>query len=137
MLTTSLRWLWIALGFVCVGLGFLGILLPGLPATGFFVAAAWCFSKSSEKFLSWLLNLPVVGPLLRDYRAGLGMPLRAKWAASVSLSLAVSLSSTFAIRLLWGKVGCIVLGLIGLWYIWTQVPLREKVLAEQVPPEPR
>lgn len=126
MLTAPLRGLWIALGFVCVGLGFLGIVLPGLPATGFFVAAAWCFSKSSEKFLSWLLDLPVVGPLLRDYRAGLGMPLRAKWAASVSLSLAVGFSSGFAIRLLWGKVGCITLGLIGLWYIWTQVPTAPK-----------
>lgn len=126
-----MRYLWLTLGFLCVGLGFVGIVVPGLPATGFFVAAAWCFSKSSEKFLAWLLNLPMVGPLLQDYRAGLGMPLRAKWFASVSLSLAVSTSSLFAIRPLWGKLGCIALGLIGLWYIWTRVPLRERVLAEQ------
>jgi uncharacterized membrane protein YbaN (DUF454 family) len=59
------------------------------------------------------------------------MPLKAKWFASISLSLAVSISSLFAIRLLWGKIGCIALGLIGLWYIWTRVPLREKVLAKQ------
>jgi uncharacterized protein len=132
-----MRYLWLALGFVCVGLGFVGIVVPGLPATGFFVAAAWCFSRSSERFLNWLLNLPLVGPLLRDYRAGLGMPQKAKWAASVSLSLAVSASSYFAIRPLWGKIGCITLGLIGLWYIWTQVPLRERVLrvlAEQEQP---
>ena len=126
-----MRYLWLTLGFLCVGLGFVGIVVPGLPATGFFVAAAWCFSRSSEKFLSWLLNLPLVGPLLQDYRAGLGMPLKAKWFASASLSLAVSISSLFAIRLLWGKIGCIALGLIGLWYIWTRVPLREKVLAKQ------
>lgn len=136
MLSIPVRWFWITLGFLCVGLGFLGIVLPGLPATGFFVAAAWCFSKSSEKFLNWLLALPLVGPLLRDYRAGLGMPLRAKWAASVSLSTAVTLSSVFAIRSLWGKTGCIVLGLIGLWYIWTRVPLRERVLAETPPSNP-
>ncbi|MCX6367975.1 MAG: YbaN family protein [Armatimonadetes bacterium] len=126
-----MRYLWLTLGFLCVGLGFVGIVVPGLPATGFFVAAAWCFSRSSEKFLFWLLNLPLVGPLLQDYRAGLGMPLKAKWFASISLSLAVSISSLFAIRLLWGKIGCIALGLIGLWYIWTRVPLREKVLAKQ------
>ena len=126
-----MRYLWLTLGFLCVGLGFVGIIVPGLPATGFFVAAAWCFSKSSEKFLSWLLNLPMVGPLLQDYRAGLGMPLKAKWFASVSLSLAVSTSAFFAIRPLWGKCGCVALGLIGLWYIWTRVPLRERVLAEQ------
>lgn len=126
-----MRYLWLALGFLCVGLGFVGIVVPGLPATGFFVGAAWCFSRSSDKFLHWLLNLPVVGPLLQDYRAGLGMPLKAKWAASASLSLAVTLSAAFAIRLLWAKVGCVALGLVGLWYIWTRVPLRENVLAER------
>lgn len=132
-----MRYLWLTLGFLCVGLGFVGIVVPGLPATGFFVAAAWCFSRSSDRFLSWLLNLPMVGPLLQDYRAGLGMPLRAKWFASISLSLAVSISASLAIRPLWGKAGCIVLGLIGLWYIWTRVPLREKVLAEQKEPSER
>ena len=130
-----MRYLGLTLGFLCVGLGFVGIVVPGLPATGFFVAAAWCFSRSSEKFLNWLLNLPLVGPLLCDYRAGLGMPLKAKWAASVSLSLAVSFSAAFAIRMPWAKISCIVLGLIGLWYIWTRVPLREKVLAERDQPE--
>ena len=131
-----MRYLWLTLGFLCVGLGFVGIVVPGLPATGFFVAAAWCFSRSSEKFLHWLLNLPLVGPLLQDYRGGLGMPLRAKWFASVSLTLAVSISALFAIRMPWAKVGCIALGLIGLWYIWTQVPLRERVLAEREPSDP-
>ncbi|WP_395090495.1 YbaN family protein [Armatimonas sp.] len=126
-----MRYLWLTLGFLCVGLGFVGIIVPGLPATGFFVAAAWCFSRSSEKFLSWLLHLPLVGPLLCDYRAGLGMPLKTKWLASVSLSLAVSISAIFAIRMPWAKASCITLGLIGLWFIWTRVPLREKVLAER------
>ena len=83
-------------------------------------------SAYSERF-----HLPLVGPILRDYRAGLGMPLKAKWLASVSLSLAVSTSAVFAIRMPWAKAGCVMLGLIGLWYIWSRVPLREKVLAER------
>jgi uncharacterized protein len=124
-----MRYLWLTLGFGCVALGFVGIIVPGMPATGFFVAAAWCFSKSSDKFLHWLLNLPVVGPLVADYRAGRGMTRNVKWSASASLTLAVTLSAAFAIRMVWAKAGCVALGLIGLWYIWTCVPLRENTLS--------
>jgi uncharacterized protein len=126
------RYLWLTLGVICVGLGFVGVVVPGMPATGFFVAAAWCFSKSSEKFLRWLLALPVVGPLIDDYREGRGMTLGIKISASVSLSVAVGFASLYAIPQLWARVACFVLGLIGLGYIWLRVPLRAKTKEERI-----
>ena len=42
-------------------LGGLGIVLPLLPATPFFILALFCFSKSSPRFQLWLLNLPGIG----------------------------------------------------------------------------
>jgi uncharacterized protein len=120
------RYLWLVAGVVCVGLGFIGIVVPGMPATGFFVAAAWCFSKSSEKFLARLLALPLVGPLIDDYREGRGMTRGVKLSASLSLSAAVLFASLYAIPQLWARVACAALGLVGLWYIWTRVPLRAK-----------
>ncbi|MEZ5229216.1 MAG: DUF454 family protein [Acidimicrobiales bacterium] len=71
---------WMLLGWLMVGIGGIGIVVPGLPTTGFFVAAAACFSKSSPRFEQWILDLPGVGPLVRDYRAGLGMPVRRRSA---------------------------------------------------------
>ena len=41
--------------------------------TVFFVIAAWCFSRSSPRLERWVLNLPHIGPLVHDYRAGLGI----------------------------------------------------------------
>ena len=43
------RALWAGLGLASVGLGGLGIVVPGLPTTIFFIAAAACFSKSSPR----------------------------------------------------------------------------------------
>lgn len=73
-----LRPLWLLLGFFFVALGFIGAAVPGMPSTVFFVLAAYFFSRSSRRFLNWLLSLPKVGPLVRDYRSGLGMPRKAK-----------------------------------------------------------
>ena len=73
--------LWVAVGFMLTGLGFLGLILPGLPGTVFFVLAAAAFAKGDPRWEAWLLSRPVVGQMVQDYREGKGMPLRAKWIA--------------------------------------------------------
>jgi uncharacterized protein len=34
------------IGVSCVGMGFVGLLVPGIPGTVFILAAAWCFARS-------------------------------------------------------------------------------------------
>ena len=79
------RWLWAAAGLVCVAVGGVGVVLPGLPTTIFFILAAACFARSSPRLEAWVLRLPGVGRAVRDHRAGLGMPSRAKAAAIASI----------------------------------------------------
>lgn len=123
------RLAWMAAGFVAVGLGGVGVVVPGLPTTGFMVLAAWCFSKSSPRFERWVLDLPGVGPLVRDHRAGLGMPRRAKVIACSMIVLACSLSAGVAIDSGPLRLVVIVAGLVGIvWILW-QIPTRETVLA--------
>lgn len=117
------RHLWLSLGFFFTAVGLIGTVLPLLPGTGFLVLAAWCFSRSSPKFEAWLLNLPLAGQLIRDYRDGLGMPLRAKILACLSILLAVSLSLG-RIPVLVGQVVWVLIGLFGIVYIVWRVPLR-------------
>ena len=59
--------------------------------------AAACFYRSSPRFEQWVLNLPTIGPMVRDYRAGLGMPKRAKVAAITSIVVVCSLSAFVAV----------------------------------------
>jgi uncharacterized protein len=126
----AVRLLWLAGGLLCVGLGGLGTVVPGLPTTIFFIGAAACFTRSSERLESWVLGLPGVGAMVRDHRAGLGMPRRAKVAAIASIvgfsTLAVVLAASGAFRLT-----VAVAALAGVAVVWWRVPTKEHVLAER------
>ncbi|MFK8025233.1 MAG: YbaN family protein [Ilumatobacter sp.] len=113
---------WLVCGLACVALGSVGIVVPGLPTTIFFIAAAASFTRSSPRLEAWVLGLPKIGPAVRDYRAGLGMPKRAKIAAIAMIVLSVSRSVVLvdntAIRVAIAAVGA-----IGVGYVW-RVPVR-------------
>lgn len=81
MKSRTARYALICLGWLCVGLGVVGIVVPGLPTTPFLLIAAWAFSKSSERFQAWLINHPRFGPYVKDWRERGAIPRKAKFLA--------------------------------------------------------
>ena len=81
----------ISLGWLCVGLGFVGVFVPGIPTTIFLIIALWAFTKSSEKLRHWLLNHKRFGPILHNWQEHKVVPRRAKILMVVLMSLAVIL----------------------------------------------
>src|SRR6187431_534797 len=92
------RGAWFACGWIAVGIGTIGIVVPGLPTTVFFIVAASCFTRSSPRFERWVLDLPRIGPMVRDHRAGLGMSRRAKLMAITMMVVFASLGIVFAVE---------------------------------------
>ncbi len=126
-----MRLVYLCFGLGCVAIGGVGVVVPGLPTTVFFIMAAWFFSRSSKRLENWVLNLPGIGPMVTDYRSGLGMPQRAKVVAIACIVVAVGLSAGLAIDNLAVRLGVVALGLIGVWYVGSRVPTRERVLAQR------
>ena len=85
------RTILISLGCLCVGLGFVGVFVPGIPTTIFLIIALWAFTKSSEKLRHWLLNHKRFGPILNNWQEHKVVPRRAKILMVVLMSLAVIL----------------------------------------------
>ena len=122
-------WVWFAAGWLAVGLGGLGVVVPGLPTTVFFIVAAWCFSRCSPRFERWVLDLPRIGPMVRAHRAGLGMPRRAKaWAVGTMVAFAGA--SALAVGHPAIAATMLALVAVGAWYVAYRVPTRERLVTE-------
>ncbi|MEM1106595.1 MAG: YbaN family protein [Pseudomonadota bacterium] len=83
-----IRWLWIAFGFVCVGAGVLGAVLPLLPTTPFLLLATFAFARSSPRLHAWLVNHKRFGPLIRNWNEHGAIGRRTK-IVSVSVMVAM------------------------------------------------
>jgi len=61
------KYIFLLLGFVFVGIAYIGIIVPGIPTTVFLLIAVWFFSRSSKKFENWLMNHKIFGELITNW----------------------------------------------------------------------
>jgi len=58
---------WKVLGFLSLGMAYIGLITPGIPYSCFVVFAAYCFAKGSPKMHAWLYNHKIFGPFLTNW----------------------------------------------------------------------
>ncbi|WP_207063155.1 YbaN family protein [Motiliproteus sp. SC1-56] len=121
------RLLYISLGFLCLLLGLVGVVLPLLPTTPFVILAAFCFSRGSDRLHRLLLNHRLFGPLIRQWEAHGVIPLRIKWLSTTMMLLMVGYPVLFKSLPLWADVGMGGVVLLALAYIWSR-PSRPSTL---------
>lgn len=73
-------------GWLCVGLGMLGIVMPLLPTTPFLLVAIWAFSRSSPEMAEKIRSHPLAGRYVRDWEDEGVIPTGAKIIAIVMMS---------------------------------------------------
>ena len=74
-----------ALGLLLVALGIVGIALPIMPTTIFFILALTCFTRSSPALEHWLLNHPRYGTTLQQWQIHKVVPIKAKCYAAIGM----------------------------------------------------
>ncbi|MBF6623732.1 MAG: YbaN family protein [Pseudomonas stutzeri] len=110
------RYLLLAVGWLSVALGFIGIFVPVLPTTPFLLLAAACFVRSSQRFYNWLVMHPRLGPWFRDYLDGNGIPLKGKVYAIGTMWLSIGISC-WLVPLVWARIGMLISATLVTLYI--------------------
>jgi uncharacterized membrane protein YbaN (DUF454 family) len=106
-------------GWLSVALGVIGIFLPILPTTPFLLLAAACFARSSPRFYNWLVNHPKLGPWIRDFLEGRGIPLKGKVYAISTMWISIGFSC-YLVPLIWARVFMVTCALLVTVYILRQ-----------------
>jgi len=93
------KFLWNCLGFLSLGMAYIGLVTPGIPYSCFVVAAAYCFSKGNDRMHCWLYNHKIFGPFLINWNTKRVFPTKMKYfmLAMMSTSLTI-MSFTVSIR---------------------------------------
>lgn len=86
----------VGLAFVCVGLGIVGIVLPILPTTPLFIAAACLFAKGSKKFHTWFLNTALYKKYIESPIKNGTMEKKAKRNMMITLGIVFGMGIIFS-----------------------------------------
>jgi len=98
------------IGILSLSLGYVGIVVPGLPTTVFILIAAWAFSKCSTKFTYWIENHRLFGPMVLNWQQYRGLSRRAKKVAI----LTIIPTFAFTIFVAFSIIGDLIFGFFGI-----------------------
>lgn len=87
-----IKLMWITVGSISLGVGTLGLVLPVLPATPFFLLSALAYWRGSSRLHTWLLSHPSFGPLITDYLTHRGLKKSTKIRAIAFLWISIIFS---------------------------------------------
>ena len=119
--------IYFSFGLFLTGLGLLGVIIPGLPTTIFMILAAACFFRSSTKMYNWVINHPLFGESVLRFRAGEGMPIKAKYTSIIMMWFFISTSIFFFFHshALWIKAIITLSGFIGTFFVVRQQTFKK------------
>lgn len=107
-----MRYLWLGVGMTALALGTAGIVLPLLPTVPFYLLAAFCFAKSSERLHRWFAATKLYQKYVVPFNDGNGMTWQAKLKTMALVTGVMSVSGYF---LLDNHMGLMMLG--GAWLL--------------------
>ena len=92
------RLIFLILGFVCLGLGCIGIVLPILPTVPFFLVTVFCFAKSSQRLHDWFVGTKMYKKHLESFVKKKGMTAQTKAGILMSVTLLMAVGFFLMLR---------------------------------------
>jgi len=109
-----MKYVYLTLGFLFLGLGAVGAFLPVLPTTPFLLLASFFLSKGSDRFHRWFCGTKLYKEHLEDFINSRSMTLRAK--IGILILATTMLTVSFIVMQNWIGRGCILLIISFMYY---------------------
>ena len=115
-----MRILFICLGFIFVGIGAVGIVVPILPTTPFLLLASFFFAKGSKRFHDWFMSTKLYKKYLESFVKSRAMTLKAKLIILLPVSAMLIVTFIF-VNNLHARIALVILFIAKYVYFFTQI----------------
>ena len=115
-------------GFVCLGIGAVGTVLPVLPGVPLLLVSAFCFAKSSDRVHAWFARTKLYEDHVATYLRRGGLTRKTKLRIAGLVTVIMLLSGAFALH------GLIV-AQIGFFLVWVAMVFCFVFVIKTVPEE--
>jgi uncharacterized membrane protein YbaN (DUF454 family) len=106
---------WNILGFLSLGMAYIGIITPGIPYSIFVVFAAYCFSKGSERMHKWIYNHKIFGPFLTNWGEKRVFPQKMRYLMLGMMTLSLCIMFFTGVKLVGILSTAVFMALVAVW----------------------
>ena len=110
----------IILGFIFMGIGIVGIVVPILPTTPFLLLASFFFAKGSKRFHDWFISTKIYKKYLESFVKSKAMTLKNKLTILLPVSLMLIITFIF-VNNLHARIVLVILFIGKYLYFFSQI----------------
>lgn len=119
-----MKFIYIFLAFICIGLGIIGIPTPGLPTTPFLLLAMYFLGKGSPRLQRWFMGTKIYQKYLKEYDEKRAMTLKQK-ITLLLVSTSFSIFAFWVMPSIWGRITLAAVVIFQYYYFFFKIKTLE------------